>query len=84
MKSRMMSQVSGVGAGSVSLYADANRTKLHRRNEEGGTESYDIRLKDILENGDMTTNVYLMPGDIISFFIRSADEARLHDCFDTG
>jgi polysaccharide export outer membrane protein len=54
-----------LGAGSVSLYADANRTKLHRRTEQG-TESYDIRVKDILENGDMTTNVYLMPGDIIT------------------
>ena len=60
-----------LGAGSVSLYADANRTKLHRRTEEGGTESYDIRLKDILENGDMTTNVYLMPGDIITVPERS-------------
>jgi polysaccharide export outer membrane protein len=55
-----------LGAGSVNLYADANRTKLYRRNEQGATESYDIRLKDILENGDMTTNVYLMPGDIIT------------------
>jgi len=57
-------------AGSVSLYADANRTKLHRRTEQG-TESYDIRLEDILENGDMTTNVYLMPGDIITVPERS-------------
>lgn len=54
-----------LGAGSVDLYADANRTKLHRRTEQG-IESYDIRLKDILENGDMTTNVFLMPGDIIT------------------
>ena len=52
-------------AGSVSLYADSNRTKLHRRTEEG-TASYDIRLKDILEDGDMTTNVLLMPGDVIT------------------
>lgn len=60
-----------LGAGSVNLYADANRTKLYRRNEQGATESYDIRLKDILENGDMTTNVYLMPGDIITVPERS-------------
>ncbi len=52
-------------AGSVSIYADANRTKLHRRTETG-TETYDIRLKDILENGDMTTNVNLSPGDVIT------------------
>ena len=54
-----------LGAGSVDLYADANRTKLYRRSEQG-MASYDIRLKDILEEGDMTTNVFLMPGDIIT------------------
>lgn len=52
-------------AGSVDLYADSNNTKLHRRI---GTESktYDIRLEDIMKGGDMTTNVTLMPGDIIT------------------
>ena len=52
-------------AGSVDIYADANNTKLHRRTTKGSV-AYDIRLKDIMENGDMTTNVTLMPGDIIS------------------
>ena len=52
-------------AGSVTQYADSNRTKLHRRTD-GGTETYDIRVKDILEGGDMTTNVYLRPGDVIT------------------
>jgi len=52
-------------AGSVTIYANSNRTKLHRRTESG-TETYDIRLKDILEDGDMTTNVYLRPGDVIT------------------
>lgn len=52
-------------AGSVDLYADANNTKLHRRTDKGSV-SYDIRLKDIMEDGDMKTNVVLMPGDIIS------------------
>lgn len=52
-------------AGSVTIYADGNNTKLHRRTE-GGTVSYDIRLSDILEDGDMTTNVILVPGDVIT------------------
>ncbi len=52
-------------AGSVDLYADANNTKLHRRTKDGA-DSYDIRLKDIMEDGDMTTNVTLMPGDVIT------------------
>ena len=52
-------------AGSVDIYADSNRTKVHRRTTDG-TESYDIRLKDIMEDGDMTTNILLLPGDIVS------------------
>ena len=52
-------------AGSLELYADGNRTKLYRRTEEG-SEAYDIRLDDIMDYGDMTTNIYLMPGDVIS------------------
>jgi len=52
-------------AGSLDLYADGNRTKLHRRTGES-SESYDIRLQDMMEDGDMTTNIILMPGDIIT------------------
>lgn len=52
-------------AGSVDLYADANNTKLHRRTNKGAV-SYDIRLKDIMEDGDMKTNITLLPGDIIT------------------
>ena len=54
-----------LAAGSVNLYADGNGTKLHRRTSKG-PETYDIRLKDIMEKGDMTTNVYLLPGDVIT------------------
>ena len=54
-----------LAAGSADLYADANNTKLHRRTKTG-SEAYDIRLKDIMERGDMTTNVLLLPGDVIT------------------
>ena len=57
-------------AGSVDLYADANNSKVHRRTSEGSV-SYDIRLKDIMEEGDMTTNIMLMPGDIVTVPERS-------------
>ena len=52
-------------AGSIDEFADANNTKLHRRTNRGAM-SYDIRLKDIMEDGDMLTNIVLMPGDIIT------------------
>ncbi len=57
-------------AGSVDLYADANNTKLHRRTKNGA-ETYDIRLKNIMQEGDMNTNISLMPGDIITVPERS-------------
>jgi polysaccharide export outer membrane protein len=57
-------------AGSVDLYADANNTKLHRRARKGSV-AYDIRLKDIMQEGDMTTNINLLPGDIITVPERS-------------
>jgi len=52
-------------AGGLDLYANANGTKLHRKTEHG-METYDIRLKDIMEKGEMKTNILLMPGDIIT------------------
>ena len=52
-------------AGSVDVYADANNTKVHRRTYKG-MEMYDIHLKDIMQKGDMTTNIKLMPGDIVT------------------
>ena len=52
-------------AGGVNLYADSNRTRLYRR-IGGANETYDIQLKDILEEGDMSTNALLVPGDVIT------------------
>ena len=52
-------------AGSVTPFADGNDTKLHRRTSKGDV-TYDIRLKDIMKKGDMTTNVLLLPGDVIT------------------
>ena len=57
-------------AGSVDLYADSNRTKLYRRTGQG-SETYDIHLKSILEDGDMSTNALLLPGDVITVPERS-------------
>ena len=59
-----------LAAGSVDQFADGNDTKLHRRTAHG-TETYDIQLQDIMEDGDMSTNVLLLPGDIITVPERS-------------
>lgn len=57
-------------AGSIDVYADGNSTKLHRRTAKG-TVSYDIHLEDIMQKGDMRSNINLMPGDIITVPERS-------------
>ena len=54
-----------LGAGGLTLYADGNRAKLFRQSASG-IDTYNIRLDDILEKGDMTSNVRLMPGDVIT------------------
>jgi polysaccharide export outer membrane protein len=57
-------------AGSLDVYADGNRTKLHRRTDDGN-KSYDIHLEEMMKHGDMRTNITLMPGDIITVPERS-------------
>lgn len=52
-------------AGGVTDFASGNGTVLYRR-VEGETESIRIYLEDILEEGDLSTNYALAPGDVIA------------------
>jgi len=52
-------------SGGLNEFASGNSTKLFRRNN-GNTQSFNIDLDDIFNDGDMTTNYPLKPGDIIS------------------
>lgn len=54
-----------IEAGGVTEFASANRTKLYRK-VDGVVRTYTLRIRDIMEKGDMTTNVLLMPGDVIT------------------
>lgn len=49
-------------AGGVSEFANPSRTKLYR----AGLEPYAIRLDRILKGRDLSTNIRLQPGDVIS------------------
>lgn len=51
--------------GGVTEFAKANDTKLYRLTSSG-TKVYIVKLQDILEKGDITTNYALQPGDIIT------------------
>lgn len=52
-------------SGGLTQFADANSAKLYRTTPEG-TKVYPVRLKDILDKGDIKTNYPLLPGDIVT------------------
>lgn len=51
--------------GGPTEFANSNETKLYR-NTASGPKVYTIRLKDILEKGDISTNYPLQAGDIVT------------------
>ena len=57
--------------GGINEYADGNRTILVRT-EAGERKQYNLRVDDLIRDGDITANVDIKPGDIIiipeSFF----------------
>lgn len=52
-------------AGSVTKFASPNRTKLHRKTDSR-VQVFDVYLTDIMQNGNLQTNLQLQPGDIIT------------------
>lgn len=52
-------------AGGVNDFAAPNRTKLYRK-IKGQTQVLDVELGDILNKGRLETNVFLVPGDVIT------------------
>ena len=53
-------------AGGLTEFAAANRALLYRKNAEGVVTPYEVRLKDILDKGQLDTNYLLQPSDIIT------------------
>ena len=58
-------------AGGFTEFASRNGTKVVRE-ADGRTETFRVKMKDIMEDGDMEKNIAIMPGDMIivpeSFF----------------
>jgi polysaccharide export outer membrane protein len=48
----------------LSEYADGNNAKLIRK-KDGQEQTYQLRLKDLLSDGEMTANAKVKPGDLI-------------------
>jgi polysaccharide export outer membrane protein len=59
-----------IAVGGITEFASGNRAVLVRASE--GNKQYTLRLKDLLQRGDVSANVDLRPGDIViipeSFF----------------
>jgi len=60
-----------IEVGGLTQFAAGNRSKLVRV-VDGKNEEYRIRLDDLVNEGDLTENIVVMPGDVIiipeSFF----------------
>ena len=53
-----------IQTGGLTEFADGNNTTLVRV-ENGEPKEYRVRLDDLLEDGDISANVALLPGDIL-------------------
>lgn len=57
-------------AGGANEFASANKAKLYRK-VNGETKTYPVRLKDLIEDGNLETNYPLQPSDIVTVPERS-------------
>ena len=53
-----------VAVGGLTRFAAGNRARLVRT-VDGRQQQYRVRLQDMLEDGDLSANVKMAPGDII-------------------
>lgn len=52
-----------IAVGGITEYAAGNRAVLIRSSDNG--KQYSLRLKDLLQNGDVSANADVLPGDVI-------------------
>ena len=53
-----------IEVGGLTEFADGNNALLIR-NSESGKQTYKLRLEDLLEDGDISANLTMHPGDIV-------------------
>jgi len=54
-----------LAAGGVTEFAAPDRSSLYRKNGDS-TVSYHVQLGDVLNRGDLTSNIAVAPGDVIT------------------
>ncbi len=61
-----------IEVGGLTDFAAGNRSKVVRKTPDGTTEEYRVKLDDLLNDGDMSQNIQMRPGDVVvipeSFF----------------
>ena len=53
-----------IAVGGTTEFADGNRTKIIRM-IDGEQHIYRVRIDDLLEDGDISANVHILPGDVL-------------------
>lgn len=60
-----------IAVGGITIFADGNNASI-RRYSGGKTQQFRVRLKDLMQDGDLSANLPMRPGDILiiplSFF----------------
>jgi len=53
-----------IDIGGLGLFSDGNRASIIRK-INGEDYQFGIRIDDLIEDGDMSANVKILPGDIV-------------------
>ncbi len=55
-----------LAAGGTTEFANGDRTSLYRRQDGGNVQPFDIKLDRIMKKGELSSNIPVQPGDIIT------------------
>jgi polysaccharide export outer membrane protein len=55
-----------LAAGGTTEFANGDRTSLYRREQDGGVRPFDVKLDRIMKKGELSSNIPVQPGDIIT------------------
>jgi polysaccharide export outer membrane protein len=55
-----------LAAGGTTEFANGDRTSLYRRQDGGNVQPFDVKLDRIMKKGELSSNIPVQPGDIIT------------------
>ncbi len=54
-----------IEVGGLTEFAAGNRAKVVRRQAKGADATLDVRIEDLISDGDIGANIFMRPGDIV-------------------